>query len=183
MVCLEQGDAAFSRHHERIPSRKAGGPRVPLTRFREADFLQKGHRAERCWRPGPPLIIRVALKSTVHAKAFSLNFGLRGLCALRSRDVKTIAMLTTNVDDLLYGSRPEGGAVVQSDRFQVSEVEPQNCRFCGKECIQVTVTARNNTSRIGSVTYEARKKLDTPCGEAEIAQLRSVFASLSSIAR
>lgn len=53
------------------------------------------------------------------------------------------------------------------------QVESQNFRFCGKEHFQddeynMTVTARENTERIDSVTYDNAKKLDTPCGEADV---------------
>lgn len=58
----------------------------------------------------------------------------------------------------------------------------------GKEYIQddeynVTVTARGNTERIGSMTYDTAKQLDIPCGEAEIERLKSMTASLSWVTR
>lgn len=84
-----------------------------------------------------------------------------------------MAMFTRSVDDLLYGVLPQGGAVLQRilDILQLGMVESQNFRLCGKEYIQddehnVTVTARENTERIGSVTYDTKEKLNTLCGEA-----------------
>lgn len=112
---------------------------------------------------------------------FSLNFELRTLFAVRSSDGKIIAMPTTNVGDLLYGFLPEGAAAMHCilDRFQAGKVESPNPRCCG-EChaqdgeYNMTVAGIDNTERIGFVTYDNARKLDTPCGEAEIAQLRSI---------
>lgn len=124
----------------------------------------------------------------MQAQGFSLNFVLRTLFTLRNGDGTVVAMLTTIVDDVRVP--PEGGAAVQHilDRFQVGKAESKKFRFCGKEYAQddefcVTVTARDNTECIGSVSYDNAKKLDSSCSEAEVAQLRSVIASLGRIAR
>lgn len=49
------------------------------------------------------------LKGTVPAQGVRHDFVLRAPFVLRNQDGNIIAMLTTNVDDLLYGFLPQGG--------------------------------------------------------------------------
>ena len=64
---------------------------------------------------------------------------------------KTIAVLTTHVDDLLFSSLPEGEHVVEKllSRFEIGSTEKGDFRYCGKQLTQsedggisISVTAR-----------------------------------------
>ena len=86
---------------------------------------------------------------------FSLNQNLPTLFTLRDDESKIIAVMSSNVDDLLYGSLPEGVVATNSVLQQslVGKEEHGTFRFCGKEFRQdedfgIHVTAKDNTDRV-----------------------------------
>ena len=98
--------------------------------------------------------------------------------------------MSSNVDDLLYGSLPEGAEAMNSllQQFLVGKEEHGSFRFCGKEFRQdedfgIHVTAKDNTERVQPITYGAKHGLTRKASADEIHQLRSVTQSLAWIAR
>ena len=125
------------------------------------------------------------LKQTVLKQGLKLNHVLPALFMLRDGRDKIIAVLTTNVDDLLYGYLPEGETAVKNilERFKVGKEESASFRFCGKEYMSITVTAKDNIERISGIMYGDKRKLADKCNEGETGHLRQVVASLAWIAR
>ena len=112
------------------------------------------------------------------------------LFTLRDDESRIIAGMSSNVDDLLYGYLPEGAEVVNSvlQQFLVDKENHGTFRFCGKEFRQdedfgIHVTAKNNTERVQSNTYDTKHGLTRKAAADEIHQLRSVTQSLAWIAR
>ena len=71
---------------------------------------------------------------------------------LRDDESRIIAVMSSNVDDLLCGHLPEGAEVMNSvlQQFLVGKKEHGTFRFCGKEFRQdedfgIHVTAKDNT--------------------------------------
>ena len=121
---------------------------------------------------------------------FSLNQNLPTLFTLRDDESKIIAVMSSNVDDLLYGSLPEGVVATNSvlQQFLVGKEEHGTFRFCGKEFRQdedfgIHVTAKDNTDRVQPIAYDAKQGLTRKATEDDIQQLRSVTQSLAWIAR
>eukprot|EP00973_Karenia_brevis_P071364 9913190-Karenia_brevis.AAC.1 len=74
-------------------------------------------------------------------------------------------MITTNVDDLLYGCLGEAEPTFQKvlDSFSVSEVGEENSCFCDKEVQQdddygIHVACKDNTEKIWSMIIPPHKK-------------------------
>ena len=95
----------------------------------------------------------------VQTVQFSLNQILPTLFTLRDDESKIIAVMSSNVDDLLYGYLPEGAEVMISvlQQFLVGKEEHGTFRFCGKEIRQdedfdIHVTAKDNTERVQPIT-------------------------------
>ena len=91
------------------------------------------------------------LKEVVTEQGYTLNKILPTMFALR-KEVRILSVLSSNVDDLLYGSLPGHENAVQKilDTFDVKEQNEGEFRFCGKEFKQhsdhsITVTAKDNT--------------------------------------
>ncbi len=98
--------------------------------------------------------------------------------------------MSSNVDDLLYGSLPEyEGAINEiSDAFSVRERNEAPFRFCGKEVVQhedysITATAKDNTEKIRPIDIGEKRRGSDKCNAEETTCLRSVVASLAWIAR
>ena len=101
-----------------------------------------------------------------------------------------MAVMSSNVDDLLYGYLPEGAEAMNSvlQQFLVGKEEHDTFRICGKEFRQdedfgIHVTAKDNTERVQPITYDARQGLTRKPTTSEVHQLRSVTQSLDWIAR
>ena len=130
------------------------------------------------------------LKNTFGLFKCSLNQILPTLFTLRDEESRIIAVMSSNVDDLLYGNLPEGAEAANSllQQFLVGKQEHGNFRFCGKEFRQdedlgIHVTAKDNTERIQPITYETKHGLTRKAAADEVHQLRSVTQSLAWIAR
>ena len=109
---------------------------------------------------------------------------------LRNEESKIIAVMSSNVDDLLYGSLPEGAEAMNSvlQHFLVGKEAHNSFRFCGKEFEQdedfgIRVTAKDSNERVQPITYEAKHGLTRKAIASEVRQLRSVTQSLAGIAR
>jgi hypothetical protein len=101
-----------------------------------------------------------------------------------------VGVMTSNVDDLLYGSLPgsEGPMKDILDTFSVRERNMAPFRFCGKEVVQhedysITVTAKDNTEKIRPIDIGATRRGTDKCNEEETTCLRSVVAALAWVAR
>ena len=121
---------------------------------------------------------------------FSLNQMLPTLFTLRNEESQIIAMMSSNVDDLLYGNLPERAEVMNSvlQQFLVGKEEHGTFRFCRKEFRQdedfgIHVTVKDNTERVQPITYDAKHGLTGKATENELHQLRYVTPSLAGIAR
>ena len=103
---------------------------------------------------------------------------------------KTVAVLTTHVDDLLFSSLPEGNHVVEKllSRFEIGSAEKGNFRYCGKQFTQdkygeVTIEVADNTRKIRKIKIKEGRKATDPLKHDDLTQLRSVIGSLSWVAR
>ena len=130
------------------------------------------------------------LKSTCKQFNSSLVQILPTLFTLRNEESKIIAVMSSNMDDLLYGYLPEGAEAMNSvlQQFLVGKEEHTRFRFCGKEFPQdedfgVRVIAKDNTERVQPNTYDAKYGLTRKATTSEVHQLRSVTQSPAWIAR
>ena len=119
-----------------------------------------------------------------------MNYVLPTFFTLRNEAKEIVAVLSSNVDDLLYGFMPEAeGALVNIlKEFSVGKEEMNEFRFCGKEIVQhedfgIRVTAKDNTEKIAPIGYDKKRKLTDKCTAGETTQLRSVTAALAWVAR
>ena len=109
---------------------------------------------------------------------------LPSLFTLRDKESKIIAVMSSNVDDLLYGYLPEGAEAMNSvlQQLLVGKEEHKSFRFCGKD-FGIRVTAKDNTEPLQPITYDAKHGLTRKATASEVYQLRSVTKSLAWIAR
>jgi hypothetical protein len=98
--------------------------------------------------------------------------------------------MSSNVDDLLYGSLPEFEQAMNGilDTFAVRERNRAPFRFCGKEVVQhedlsITVTAKDNTEKIRPIDIGDKRRGTDKCNAEETTCLRSVVAALAWVAR
>ena len=129
------------------------------------------------------------LKEVVKSEGYDLNQILPTVFMLR-KDGRIVSVMSSNVDDLLYGSLPDEEHHMQKilDTFNVREQNEGKFRFCGKEITQngdfsIDVNARDNTEKIRPIDIKAGRKLTDRCTPDESTALRSVTASLAWIAR
>ena len=106
------------------------------------------------------------------------------------KEGKIIGVMSSNVDDLLYGSLPEAENMMKDilETFAVQEHNEGEFRFCGKEVkpnddFSITVTAKDNTEKIRPIDINPKRKLIDKCNQEETTCLRSVVAALAWIAR
>ena len=130
------------------------------------------------------------LKEVAIEKGYVLNKILPTLFALRDSNDSIAGVMSSNVDDLLYGSLPdfEGAMEEILDTFSVRERNVAPFRFCGKEVIQdenmnITVTAKDNTEKIRPIDIGEKRRGTDKCTAEETTCLRSVVASLAWVAR
>ena len=133
------------------------------------------------------------LKDEMLARGYELNNILPTMFVLRDAD-KIVGVMSSNVDDLLYGHL-EGYEDKMNDvldSFSVRERQEAPFRFCGKEVNQsddysIKVTAKDNTEKIRPIEVHdkgsKKKKLTDKNDAKETTALRSVVASLAWIAR
>ncbi len=98
---------------------------------------------------------------------------------------KIVGTMSSNVDDLLYGSLPEHENAMNKilDTFSVRERNIAPFRFCGKEVQQsedysITVTAKDNTEKIRPIDIGEKRKGSDKCNASETTCLRSVVGHL-----
>ena len=132
----------------------------------------------------------VRLKSTCKKFNFSLNRILPTLFTLRNEESKIIAVMSSNVDDLLFSYLPEVAEATNSvlQQFLVGKEEHNTFRCCGKEFQQnedfgIRVTAKDNTERVHPITYDAKQSLTPKATANEVRRLRSVTQSVAWTAR
>ena len=119
----------------------------------------------------------------VQTVQFSMNPILPILFTLRGEESKISAVMSSNVDDLLYGYHPEGAEATSSAlQFLVGKEEHGTFSFCGKEFRQdqdfgIHVTAKDNVGRVQPMTYDVKPGLTK--GYCK----RSVTQSLAWVAR
>ena len=86
---------------------------------------------------------------------------------------KLVAVMSSNVGGLLYGSLPEAEEEITDIRsaFAVKQTHEGEFRFCGKEAkrledMNIMVTAQDNGGKIRPIDYGAKKLTDklTQCG-------------------
>ena len=121
------------------------------------------------------------LKNTCKQVNFSRNQILR---SLRDDESRIIAVMSSNVDDLLCGCLPQGAELMNSvlQQFLVGKEEHGTFRFCGKEFRQdedlgIHVTAKDNTERVQPITHDAKHGLARKAtqGRLKFLFLRSVI--------
>ena len=85
-------------------------------------------------------------------EGFTLNRILPTLFAFRDINDNIVGMMTSNVDDLLFGVTGPAEEAMRKvlEGFNVREAQERNFRFCGKEVVQnddysIRVTAKDNT--------------------------------------
>ena len=73
-------------------------------------------------------------KKKVQTVQFSPNQLLPTLFTLRNEETKIIAVMSSNLDDLLYGHLPEGALAMNSvlQQFLVGKEQHGTFRFCGE---------------------------------------------------
>ena len=93
----------------------------------------------------------------MNSSTFSPSQILPTLFKLRDDESIIIAVMSSNVDDLLYGYLPEGAKAMNSvlQQFLVGKEEHGTFKFCGREFRQdedfgIHVTAKDNTERVQS---------------------------------
>ena len=129
------------------------------------------------------------LKEVATENGYILNKILPTMFSLRDNG-KIVGVMSSNVDDLLYGSLPGYEQTINDllDTFSVRERNDAPFRFCGKEVVQhddlsITVTAKDNTEKIRPIDIgEKRRGTDKNTPE-ETTCLRSVVAALAWVAR
>ena len=104
----------------------------------------------------------------------------------RDDESRIIAVMSSNVDDLLYGYLLEGAEVMKSvlQQFLVGKEEHGYFRFRGKEFRQdegfgIHVTAKHNTERVQPIIDDVKHGLTRKATADEIHELRSVTQSLA----
>ena len=134
--------------------------------------------------------IVASIEEHVQTVQFSLNQILPTLFTLRNDESRNIAVMSSNVDDLLYGYLPEGAEAMNSvlQQFLVGKEEHGTFRFRGKEFRQdeyfgTHVTAKDNTERVQPINCDVKHGLTRKATADEIHELRSVTQSLAWSAR
>jgi hypothetical protein len=129
------------------------------------------------------------LKEVVMENGYALNQILPTMFVLRHMG-RIVGTMSSNVDDLLYGSLPEYEQVMNNilDEFSVKEKNATRFRFCGKEVVQhddmsITVTAKDNTEKIRPIDIGEKRRGTDKCNSSETTCLRSVVASMAWVAR
>ena len=129
------------------------------------------------------------LKEVVIECGYTLNKILPTMFTLRVDD-KIVGVMSSNVDDLLYGSLPGHEKAMEDilDRFAVRDRSETSFRFCGKEVLQhedfsITATAKDNTEKIRPIEIGIQRRAGDKCTTDETTSLRSVVASLAWVAR
>ena len=105
----------------------------------------------------------MASKNMCKQFKFSLNKILPTLFTLRSEESKIIALMSSIVDDLLYGYLPEGAGAMNSvfQQFLVEKEEHGTFRFCGKEFRQDKTRTLVFMSRRKTTLNEYNQSLTT----------------------
>ena len=129
------------------------------------------------------------LTEVVKEHNYTLNKILPTMFSLRDNG-KIVGVMSSNVDDLLYGSLPEFEGAMNSilDTFKVRERNEAPFRFCGKEVVQhedysITVTAKDNTEKIRPIDIGDKRRGSDKCDAEETTCLRSVVAAMAWVAR
>ena len=139
-------------------------PKVFLKKEVQAEIL--GLRVSICGTKDAGRGLWRRLKNTCKQFKFSLNQILPTLFTLRDDESRIIAVMSSIVDDLLYGSLPEGAEAMNSvlQQFLVGKEEHGIFRLCGKEFRQdedfgLHVTAKGNTERAQPITCDMKHGL------------------------
>ena len=114
-----------------------------------------------------------------------LNHILPTLFTLREGEPRIITVMSSNVDDLLYGYLPEGAEAMNSV-LQHFLVGKSTFRFRGSDKMKTlafTSQPKDNTERVQPITYDAKHSLTRKATASEVHQSRSVTQSLAWIAR
>ena len=89
-----------------------------------------------------------------------------------------MAVMSSNVDDLMHGCLPKGAEVINSvlQQFLIGEEEHNIFRFCRKEFrhdedFGIHVTAKDNTERVQPITYDMKHGLTRKATADEIQSL------------
>lgn len=129
------------------------------------------------------------LKEVLIEHACILNEILPTMFALRDKE-KTVGVMSSNVDDLLYGSLPGFEQPMEDilDTFAVRELNVAPFRLCGKQVVQhedysIIATSKDNTEKIRPIDIGEKLRATDKCDAAETTWLRSVVASLAWVAR
>ena len=130
------------------------------------------------------------LKEDMCKEGFTLNRILPTLFAFRDSNENIVGMMTSNVDDLLFGAtgKAEEAMMKVLEGFNVREVQERKFRFCGKEVVQeedysIRVSAKDNTEKIRPIKIPDKRKLTSECTPTEVTQVRSVTAALAWVGR
>jgi hypothetical protein len=105
-------------------------------------------------------------------------------------DGQLVSVMTSSVDDLLYGSLPGHEKAMKEilDTFSVREINDAPFKFCGKEIKQfddmsIKVTAKDNIEKIRPIIIGDEKRNADKNTENETTCLRSVVAGMAWVAR
>ena len=103
-----------------------------------------------------------------------MNKILPTMFALRDSHEKIVGVMSSNVDDLLFGSLPDSEGPMDKilDKFSVRDRSEKSFRFCGKEIVQhddfsITATVTDNTEKIRPIEIADKRKGTDKCTEAE----------------
>ena len=115
------------------------------------------------------------LKASMIFPALYYSLGSDGSC---------VALLASNVDDLLFTYLPEGGGTIKKflQKFELGSQEVDNFRYCGKQFSRepngtITVDVTDTTQKIRSIKFGAPRRSGEILDEDDITRLRSTTGS------
>ena len=147
--------------------------------LKRAQYLQP---ACLCTLPRMLLADFGGLEDVILSHNYTLNEILPTMFSLQDKG-KIFGLMSSNVDDLLYGSLPDPRHLLGSRKGYISPF-----MFCGKAVAQhedysITVTAPDNTEKIRAIAVvDKRRGIDKFTAEKTTC-LRSVVGALSWLAR
>lgn len=119
---------------------------------------------------------------------YTLNIILPAMSSLQDNG-KIVGVMSSNANDLLYGSLPGYESAVDEilDAFSAREQNAAPFSPCSKEVVQheyysITVTDKDNTDKNRPINIGVKKRGADKCTADETTCLRSVVAALARVA-
>ncbi len=121
------------------------------------------------------------LSEVVQEHGYTLNKILPTMFVFRDKAEKIVAVMSSNVDDLLYCNLPGFAEPMEKilELFSVRDRKEISFRFCGKEVVQhedfsITVTAKDTTEKIRPISIGDKRRGTDKCTDEEATCLRVV---------